>query len=72
MHDSRANEREKQLIMTERDRQNTAQRSCENELHKLQMQENDLKNRIREKETLEVNIASMKKELVAFSARLKV
>ena len=58
--------------MAERDRQNTTQRSLENLLHELQMRENDLKNRIREKESLEVNIASMKKDLVTFNARLKV
>ncbi|KAF7987104.1 hypothetical protein HWV62_291 [Athelia sp. TMB] len=67
----RTNEREKTIIMAERDRQNTTQRSLENLLHELQMRENDLKNRIREKESLEVNIASMKKDIVTFNARLK-
>jgi DNA repair protein RAD50 len=58
--------------MTERERQNNALRTFENDLHDLQMRENNLTNQIRDKDTLEASIETMKADIVSFTARLKV
>jgi DNA repair protein RAD50 len=58
--------------MTERERQNNAQRTYENDLHKMQMRENNLTNQIRDKDTLEASIETMKSDIASFTTRLKV
>lgn len=66
------NEREKQSLITERERQNTAIRTLEANLHKMELRERDLANELREKSSLEERIEVTKKEIVAFTGRLKV
>jgi DNA repair protein RAD50 len=58
--------------MTERERMNNALRSYEGDIHAMQMQENTLNNQLRDMTTLEERIATMKKEIVTFTARVKV
>jgi DNA repair protein RAD50 len=58
--------------MTERERQNNAQRTYENDLHGLEMKESNLKNQIRDKDTLEASIEAMKNDIASSNARLKV
>ena len=68
----RTNDREKQILTTERDRQSNAQRTYENDLHQMQLRETRLTSQIRDKDTLEANIEIMKKEITSCTARLKV
>lgn len=70
--DSRANERERQAIMTERDRQNSSLRTYEGDLHSMEKKENTLSNQIRDKDMMEERIVVMTNEISALSARLKV
>ena len=74
LHDfrRRTNDREKQSLMTERERQNNAQRTYENDLHAMQMKESNLKIQIRDKDTLEASIETMKNDISTFTTRLKV
>ncbi|EGN97896.1 hypothetical protein SERLA73DRAFT_182676 [Serpula lacrymans var. lacrymans S7.3] len=57
--------------MTERDRQNNSLRTFEGDLHSMEMREMTLKNQIRDKDTLEERIASMKEEIITLNARSK-
>ena len=68
----RTNDREKQSLVTERERQTNAQRTFENDLHELQMRESNLANKLRDKDTLQANIEIMKTDIISFIARLKV
>jgi hypothetical protein len=70
--DSRANERERQAIMTERDRQNSSLRTYEGDLHSMERKENTLSNQIRDKDVMEERIVVMTNDISALSARLKV
>ncbi|KAI9566180.1 P-loop containing nucleoside triphosphate hydrolase protein [Boletus coccyginus] len=67
----RANERERQAIMTERDRQNSSLRTYEGDLHSMEKKENVLSNQIRDKDITEERIVVMTNEISALSARLK-
>ncbi|KAF8552026.1 hypothetical protein OG21DRAFT_1486552 [Imleria badia] len=67
----RANERERQAIMTERDRQNSSLRTYEGDLHAMEKKENTLSNQIRDKEIMEERIIAMTTEISALSAKLK-
>lgn len=68
----RTNDREKQILTTERDRQSNAQRTYENDLHQMQLRETRLTSQIRDKDMLEANIGMVKKEITSCTARLKV
>lgn len=72
MLDSRGNERERQAIMTERDRQHSSLRTYESDLHAMEKKENTLSNQIRDKDIMEERIGAMSKEVNALSARSKV
>ncbi|KAF9219190.1 hypothetical protein BS17DRAFT_718386 [Gyrodon lividus] len=67
----RANERERQAIMTERDRQNSSLRTYESDLHAMEKKENTLSNQIRDKELTEERIVTMTNEITALNAKLK-
>lgn len=68
----RSNEREKQTITLERERQNASLRTIETSLHGMELSERDLTNEIREKEALEERIEVMQKEIVNFTNKIKV
>lgn len=67
----RAQEREKQALSTEKERQITALRTHENELHSMQLREKDLQNELKDKEALEARTEGMRKEMAEATARLK-
>ncbi|KAI6096209.1 hypothetical protein EV401DRAFT_1143963 [Pisolithus croceorrhizus] len=67
----RTNERERQVIMTERDRLNSSSRTCESELHAMEKKENTLSNQIREKDLMEERVDTMAKEITNLNARLR-
>jgi predicted DNA-binding protein YlxM (UPF0122 family) len=69
---SRANERERQAIMTERDRQNSSLRTYESDLHAMEKKENTLSNQIRDKDDMEERIITMANEVTALNSKLKV
>lgn len=69
---SRTNEREKQSIIIERDRQNAAIRTIETNLHTMELRERDLNNEIREKSALEGQIEVMKQDIIKFTTKSKV
>ncbi len=69
---SRTNERERQALTIEKERQVKLQRSHENDLHALQMDLNEVKNQLRDKAAMEKRIEQMKSEVASTSARLKV
>lgn len=58
--------------MADRERLQSTQRTYENDLHDMQIRENNLTNQIREKDTLIASIETMKKDIASFTARLKV
>lgn len=68
----RTNEREKQNLLTDRDRQNVALRSLETDLHRLELEESQCRNQLRDKDELERRIAEMRAEISAANVRLKV
>ncbi|KAG9308463.1 P-loop containing nucleoside triphosphate hydrolase protein [Chiua virens] len=67
----RANERERQAIMTDRDRQNSSLRTYEGDLHAMEKKENTLSNQIRDKDIMEERIVVMTNEIGALSVKLK-
>ncbi|PSR71740.1 hypothetical protein PHLCEN_2v12388 [Hermanssonia centrifuga] len=67
----RTNERERQALTIEKERQVKLQRSHENDLHALQMDLNEVKNQLRDKAAMEKRIEQMKSEVASTSARLK-
>ncbi|KAH7885017.1 ALG6, ALG8 glycosyltransferase family-domain-containing protein [Phlebopus sp. FC_14] len=68
----RINERERQAIMTERDRQNSSLRTYESDLHAMEKEENNLSNQIRDKDLMEERIVTMTNEITALNVKLKV
>ncbi|RDX42487.1 hypothetical protein OH76DRAFT_1362729 [Lentinus brumalis] len=67
----RANEREKQSLLVDRDAKNNAVRTHETELHRLELEESECRNKLRDKDELERRIEEMKAEIVAANTRLK-
>ncbi|RPD62360.1 hypothetical protein L227DRAFT_34009 [Lentinus tigrinus ALCF2SS1-6] len=67
----RANEREKQRLLTDRDSKNSALRTHETELHRLELEESECRNQLRDKDELERRIEEMKTEIAAANIRLK-
>lgn len=69
---SRKNEREKQALILERERQTSTARNFESSLHQMELNEKDLTNNLREKSALEDRVEQMKKEIVSLNNQLKV
>ncbi|KAI0822321.1 hypothetical protein BC628DRAFT_691139 [Trametes gibbosa] len=69
--DLRTCEREKQNLQTDRDRQNSALRSLETDLHRLELEESQCQNQLHDKDELERRITEMKTEIGTANARLK-
>ncbi|KAG2126539.1 P-loop containing nucleoside triphosphate hydrolase protein [Suillus clintonianus] len=67
----RSNERERQALMTERDRQNQLLRTNESDLHAMEKKENSLSNQIRDKDNMEERIVAMTNEIAALHSKLK-
>jgi len=68
----RNTEKEKQNLQNDRERRNNILRTHEDELHKLQLQETDLRNKVREKEALQKSVEAMQQEMTSLSSQLKV
>lgn len=58
--------------MAERDRQNSALRTYEGDLHAMEKKENTLSNQIRDKNITEQGIVVMTNEISALNVKLKV
>ena len=58
--------------MSERDRQHSALRTYEGDLHSMEKKENTLSNQIRDKDMMEERIVVMTNEITALNAKLKV
>jgi DNA repair protein RAD50 len=68
----RANERDKNTIFSERERQANLNRSIENDIHTMRLRETEIANKIRDKTALEQRAEADKKDLVVCGAKLKV
>lgn len=68
----RNTEKEKQNLQNERERRNNILRTHETELHQLQLQETELRSKVREKEALQRSIEAMQLEMTSLSNQLKV
>lgn len=68
----RNTEKEKQNLQNERERRNNILRTHGDELHKLQLQETDLRSKVREKEALQRSVEAMRQEMSSLSSQLKV
>ncbi|TFY65667.1 hypothetical protein EVG20_g5422, partial [Dentipellis fragilis] len=64
-------ERDKQAILAEKDRRNNALRTYQNELHSMQLREQEVRNQVREKATLETAIKDMHQEVSTLGIRIK-
>ncbi|KAJ8496238.1 hypothetical protein ONZ45_g12526 [Pleurotus djamor] len=69
--DLRANDREKQALLTEKERQFNLSRVVEGDLHNLQLRQVELENRAKEKASLEERIQTMRQEIVELTAKLR-
>ncbi|KAG0697633.1 P-loop containing nucleoside triphosphate hydrolase protein [Suillus ampliporus] len=67
----RSNERERQALMAERDRQNQLLRTNESDLHAMEKKENSLSNQIRDKDIMEERIVTVTNEIAALHSKLK-
>ncbi|KAI0755005.1 hypothetical protein C8Q80DRAFT_404011 [Daedaleopsis nitida] len=67
----RTNEREKQLLLADRDNKNAAVRTHETNLHRLELDESECRNKLRDKDELERRIEEMRTEITTANARLK-
>ncbi|KAF8645183.1 hypothetical protein AX16_008010 [Volvariella volvacea WC 439] len=67
----RALDREKQALLTDRERQTNAVRVLENNLHDLELSEKDMKNEIDRKHQLEEQVEAEKKEITSASSKLR-
>lgn len=68
----RATDREKQNLLTERERLTNAFRTHESELSSMRVRESELKSELREKTALEGRIKEWKADITNFSALVKV
>jgi DNA repair protein RAD50 len=68
----RSTEKEKQNLQNDRERRNNILRTHEDELHKFQLQETDLRSKVREKEALQRSAEAMQQEMTSLSSQLKV
>ena len=58
--------------MTDRETKNSALRAHETDLHRLELEESECRNQLRDKDELERRIEEMKAEIAAGNVRLKV
>jgi uncharacterized protein YlxW (UPF0749 family) len=68
----RNTEKEKQNLQNDRERRNNIIRTHETELHQLQLQETDLRSKVREKEALQRSVEAMQLEMTSLTNQLKV
>jgi DNA repair protein RAD50 len=68
----RNTEKEKQNLQNDRERRNNILRTHGDELHKLQLQETDLRSKVKEKEALQRSVEAMQQEMTSLSSQLKV
>lgn len=68
----RSNDREKQALTTERERQINLTRNIENDLHSMRLRENEISNQIREKVSLEQLIETLRKDIAIDNVTMKV
>ncbi|PBK97431.1 hypothetical protein ARMGADRAFT_987149 [Armillaria gallica] len=64
-------DREKSQIMKEKDRQNNLYRAIEGDVHKMEKDEWDLQNKIKEREDTRKRVESMKESIDTFNKRVK-
>jgi len=69
---SRRNERDKNSITMQREQQNERCQSLQNELHRCELEEGRLQLQIRDKDTLEAEIKTMREEITKFSVDVTV
>ncbi|KAH9986706.1 hypothetical protein BJV77DRAFT_52857 [Russula vinacea] len=67
----RNNEKEKQNLQNDRERRNNIIRTHETDLHQLQLQETDLRSKVREKEALQRSVEAMQLEMTSLTNQLK-
>ncbi|KAH9936391.1 uncharacterized protein B0H18DRAFT_322046 [Fomitopsis serialis] len=67
----RTNDRDKQTLMTDRERLNNTLRLYDSELSRLKVRESEVKSQVREKATLEGRIKEWKEDISNFSTQLK-
>ncbi|KAF8476550.1 P-loop containing nucleoside triphosphate hydrolase protein [Russula ochroleuca] len=67
----RNTEKEKQNLQNDRERRNNIIRTHETELHQLQLQETDLRSKVREKEALQRSVEAMQLEMTSLTNQLK-
>ena len=65
-------EKEKQNLQNDRERRNNIIRTHETDLHQLQLQETDLRSKVREKEALQRSVEAMQLEMTSLTNQLKV
>ena len=68
----RNTEKEKQNLQNDRERRNNIIRTHETDLHQLQLQETDLRGKVREKEALQRSVEAMQLEMTSLANQLKV
>lgn len=68
----RSNEREKQLLLADRDNKNATVRTLETKLHRSELDESECRNKLRDKDELERRIEEMRGDIAAANTRLKV
>jgi DNA repair protein RAD50 len=68
----RNTEKEKQNLQNDRERRNNIIRTHETDLHQLQLQETDLRSKVREKEALQRSVEAMQLEMTSLTNQLKV
>lgn len=71
-HLRRNTEKEKQNLQNDRERRNNILRTHETELHQLQLQETDVRSKVREKEALQKSVEAMQLEMGSLNNQLKV
>ena len=69
---SRANERERQNLISERDRQLNSFRALESDLQRMRLEESEKRNQLRDKDDLERRITEMRVEITTINAQIKV
>jgi len=65
-------EKEKLTIGQERDRQNQLLNTLKNDLHRMELERQELNMKVREKESLEERVRHWKTEIATMNARVKV
>ncbi|KAI9509211.1 P-loop containing nucleoside triphosphate hydrolase protein [Russula earlei] len=69
--DLRNTEKEKQNVQNDRERRSNVLRANETELHQLQLQETDLRSKVREKEAHQKSVEAMQLEMASLTNQMK-